>query len=468
MDFKMKMGLSQKMGLSPQMLQSIRLLSLSVADLEKTIQSELEENPVLEEKGEVSEDQTTLEEQEFENLNWTQYTSTDAYVRGDKDSAAPSQEEDREGKKYDANADVIQESLKDHLVWQISLSGFTEEERKILNHIVSEIDDEGYLKESTKNIAKANNVSSAKVEALLQKLQEFDPPGVGARNLKECLRIQAQRLEEDTTDLMSMIDNHLEDLRTKNYKKIAQALNIQIEEVEDLAGIITSMEPQPGRLFTSHKTHYVIPDIYISKNNAGGYSIGINEDGIPHIQVAAHYTKFLNQMIESRKKENKATKQYLSEKMRRALYFIRSLNQRRSTLLNLAQMIAEEQQAFLDKGEKFLRPILLKEAADRLGLHVSSISRLASNKFVRTPQGVFELKYFFGVSYLNQKGERVSGEVISSIVKDCIDKEDKKNPISDEKISQIILEKEGVQLSRRQVTRFREQLGYQNTRLRKH
>ena len=453
MYLKMGQQLSQKFHLSPQMLQSIKLLSLSVTELEQAVRKELEENPVLEEKGETEtlEELSSIEKEEREeHLNWTQFTTSKALP----DKGEWSHTSD--GGIYERSVPE-NETLRDHLVWQVYFSNYNDEERKILSFIVNEIDDDGYLREPIEKIARANKVLKSKVSLLLKKLHEMDPPGVGARNLKECLLIQARRAGEDTKDMVDLIQNHLQHLRTKNYRAIALRMNKDVEEVRHLAEIITSMEPRPGRLFSSQQTEYVVPDIYIHKKENGSYEAVLNEDGMPQIKIAGHYNQFLLNMGAKEGKKEDSTREYLVEKMKRALAFIRALNQRRENILKIARVIAEEQTAFFEKGEKFLHPYLQREMSEKSGVSISTISRAASNKFIHTPRGVFELKYFFGVSYVNKEGRRLSVVLIKSIMKKVMESED--TALSDNELAKRLFEQEGLNLSRRQVARFREEMG---------
>ena len=447
MSFKFSQQLTQKLNINPQMIQSIGLMNLSVMELEKAIHKELEENPVLEEKGETLEDISKLESDEKERLDWTEYTATNINI--------PKNTSDE---KYYERHTPVEESLRDHLLWQVNFSGFNSSERKILYALITAVNEDGYLTENVQNISRQNQFDEKTTRELLKKLKEFDPPGVGAENLTECLLIQARHIDEDTNDLVSLLKNHLKDLQTKNYKKIALAMNLRVEEVKDIARIISSLDPRPGQKFTSHRTEYVVPDIYISKKEEGVYEVHLNEDSIPQIKIASRYIRFLDQMSNT-KDEN--TKQYVMDKMKRALSFIRALNHRKSSILRVTELIAKEQVDFLEKGEMFLHPLLLREVSERLNLHLSTVSRITSNKYVHTPQGLFELKYFFGISYLNQKGERKGAIAVRRMIKEIIESED--TPLSDTKVAQKLLNLEGVHLSRRQVARFREELGYFNT-----
>ncbi|MDE0152061.1 MAG: RNA polymerase factor sigma-54 [Bdellovibrionales bacterium] len=444
MSFKFSPQLAQKLNINPQMIQSIGLMNLSVMELEQAIRKELEENPVLEEKGETLEDISSLEEAEKERLEWTEYTATNINVS--KNTA---------DEKYYERHTPAEESLRDHLLWQVNFSGFSESERKILYALIDVINEDGYLTDSVQNISRQHQFNEKDVQVLLKKLQDFDPHGVGAGDLTECLLIQARHIDEDTHDLVYLLKNHLRDLQTKNYERIGSAMNLRTEEVKDIANIIASLDPNPGQKFTSHRTEYVVPDIYILKKEEGVYEVHLNEDSIPQIKIASHYVRFLDRLSNN---QDADTKQYVMDKMKRALSFIRALNHRKSSILRVTQLIAEEQIEFLEKGEMFLHPLLLREVSERLNLHLSTVSRVTSNKYVHTPQGVFELKYFFGISYLNKKGERKGVPAVKLMIKDIIESE--KNPLSDSKISQKLLELDGIHLSRRQVARFREELGY--------
>jgi len=446
MSFKFSPQLVQKLNINPQMIQSIGLMNLSVMELEQTIRKELEENPVLEEKGETLEDISSLEEAERERLEWTEYTATNTNVL--KNTA---------DEKYYERHTPVEESLRDHLLWQVNFSGFSDLERKILYALINVINENGYLTDNIQNVACQHQFTEEDVQTMLKKLQEFDPPGVGAMDLTECLLIQARHMDEDTHDLVYLLKNHLKDLQTKNYEKISLAMNLGIEEVKDITNIIASLNPNPGQKFTSHRTEYVLPDIYILKKEEGVYEVHLNEDSIPQIKIASHYVRFLDRLNNS---QDADTKQYLMDKMKRALSFIRALNHRKSSILRVTQLIATEQVDFLEKGEMFLHPLLLREVSERLNLHLSTVSRVTSNKYVHTPQGVFELKYFFGISYLNKKGERKGVPAVRLMIKNIIESE--KTSLSDSRISQKLFDWDGIHLSRRQVARFREELGYPN------
>ena len=453
----LKMKLSQKLSLSPQMMQMIHLLSLPAMELSEEVRRELEENPVLEEKSDTTEELSELEREESESREGLEdFTQITAAIPASHLKEMVEKAGGASSEKIQERQTPVEETLEDHLVWQIHFSHFKDEEKKILFLIAGEIGEDGYLKETIENLSKSHGLELKKVEHLLGKLQEFDPPGVGARNLKECLLIQARRIGEDTKDMVRLIENHLEDLKTKNYKTPAEALNLDIEEIKYMAEIIVSMEPFPGRLFHSAPIQYVTPDIYIQKkkNQEGVYEAFLNEDNMPQIQITSYYTSFLSRMGAGLSNQKKEARRYLSDKMKRALSFIRALNQRRDMMLKLGRIIAEEQAEFFEKGDRFLRPLLQKEVSIQTGVSGSTISRTVANKFVHTPRGMFELKYFFGTSYLDRSGRRLSVSRVQEMIQDII-KKSSASPISNEKISRILYENYGIKLTRRQVIRLR-------------
>ena len=446
MQMKISAKLVQNLKLSPQMLQRIELLSLSITDLEQAVLKELEENPVLEEHGDTLEDLSSLEAEEREAAEWTHYTST---------QASPSSSKAFE--KFDLSAS---ENLSSHLMWQVNMSHFSKEEKEILYALVNELDDSGYFRENLQTLASENDFDFSETERLLKKLQEFDPPGVGARSLKECLLIQAKKMEaEDSSlhnrNLTSLIEDHLENIQSKNYEQISEDLCLELKDIKELEKSITLLSPDPGNPFNSQKTEYVVPDIYIYKKEDGSYQASLNEERLPQIKIADHYIKVLN-----RSDKGAEAKQYLSDKMKRALSFIQALNHRRKSILSLAQILIDEQTEFFEKGEDFLHPLRLREVSQKIGIHLSSVSRMTSSKYVHTPQGVFELKYFFGMSYLNKDGERKSSSAIMAMIRKIIKDEDSSDMISDSRIAQILFEKEGLRLSRRQVARLRGEAGF--------
>lgn len=442
MYLKISPQLSQKLSLSPQIIKSINLLSLSVTELEQVVHQELVENPILEERGNTLEDDTsTLSVSEIEQLEWTQYSHATKNLPEDESFDHISHE---------------QETLREHLMWQIQMGDYSSSEKELLYLLVEEIDDTGYLRETIEDLCQKHKKPFKEMEQALFRIHEMDPVGVGARNLKECLLIQARHLQEDTNDFVQLIENHLKDIQYKRYDQIASSMNLHKDEVMDMVEIIISMEPQPGNLFSNQQIEYVIPDIFVIKKD-NRYQAVMNEGRIPRLRIASRYIDFLNRMSSGK---DQKTRDYLLQHMKKAIVFIKGLNQRRVNITKLADAIVEDQVEFFDQGENFLKPMLLKEMARKIDVHPSTVSRLINNKFMHTAQGTFKLKYFFGTMYEGQDGKKYSRQNIKEMVKDLVYKEHA--PLSDEKMAQIILSSTGVRLERRQVSRIRLELGFGN------
>jgi RNA polymerase sigma-54 factor len=331
------------------------------------------------------------------------------------------------------------------------LYGFNEEELKVAQHVISYIDDDGYLKTDLAKIADDGEFSVQEVEEIIPFIQEFDPPGVCARDLKECLLIQARHLQEDTNDLVDIIQNHLKDLEKKNYEGIAKAMNTDLESVIEMCKIIFSMEPKPGRSFVAQDTHYVTPDVYVYKVG-DEYMISLNEDGLPRLRISNYYKNVLKGGSATGE-----TQEYIQEKLRSAVWLIKSIHQRQRTIYKVAESIVKHQRDFFDKGPAFIRPMILRDIANDIGMHESTVSRVTTAKYMHTPQGIFELKYFFNSGISKNDGDALASESVKLKIKQLVAKEDPKNPLSDQKIVEI-LKKDGLQIARRTVAKYRDML----------
>ncbi len=462
MSAQLRMGLklAQKLKMTPQLQQSLKLLTLPLTELEQTVRNELLENPVLEEIQETVEDQSTDEQQNKENsavsevTNWLEFTNSSALqvTRYDHQKQSGVSVVNWE------NVVSTRQSLADHLMWQIQMSGFSNEEKAHLTLLVDHLDENGYLRTSLQDIAKeSSGTSIAQLQSALKILHTMDPSGVGARNLQECLLIQARHSQEDTTDLITLITKHLPDLESKNFKLIAKAMNLQEEEVMDLYKIINSMEPKPGRQFVSQPTQYVTPDVYITKDT-DGYKVSLNEDSLPHLKIAGIYQDMLKGLEKEQNNVINSTQKYLRHKMNSALWLIRSLNQRQKTIFEVTSAIVRHQKAFLDKGPMGIKPLILQQIADEVGVHQSTVSRITTNKYAHTPQGIYELKYFFNTGIQTENGDYITGEQVKCHIQSCIQNEDKKHPLSDIALGQLLQKDLGVSLGRRTIIRYRELL----------
>jgi RNA polymerase sigma-54 factor len=457
---KQSMTLSQTLRMTPQLQQAIKLLQLNRLELEGAIRSELDENPLLEEtmdlkeedlqrtkeaatevEGAVSQAQDPQKQDEFE---WESYL--------DQTTKPPSAGSmgSEEIMNYE-NIMPTHESLHDYLHWQAKMFGFNEEEELQAEILINYIDDDGYLSTPIEQIAESEKVDAAELLGTLKFVQEFDPPGIGARDLKECLLIQARHLEEDTNDLVNLIQNHLKELERKNYDGIAKALNRDVRDVIEMCKIIYGMEPKPGRAFSIPDTQYVTPDVYVHKVG-DDFVVSLNEEGLPRLKISNLYRNLLKKTGGQDK-----THDYVQEKLRSAVWLIKSIHQRQRTIFKVTESIVKYQKAFLEKGSAFIRPMVLRDIANDIGMHESTVSRVTTAKYVHTPQGIYELKYFFNSGISSADGQDLASESVKLKIKEFVSKEDVKNPLSDQKIAEI-LAKEGLQIARRTVAKYREMM----------
>ncbi|MCX7674345.1 MAG: RNA polymerase factor sigma-54 [Bdellovibrionaceae bacterium] len=462
----MNMKQLQTLKMTPQLQQAIKMLQMSRLELETTLREEMENNPLLEEvieqegtgvhqievqEKEVKSPEVPDQEHDGAEFNWESYFDRDRFsaTKGMTNFAVNSDEIIN----YE-NIISSRQSLHDYLSWQAKMSGLSEEEEKIADLIIDYINDDGYLTVSLQELAETEKIPLETLEKLLKVIQELDPPGVGARDLKECLLLQAKAYEEDTSDLVQLIENHLPHLEKKQWDQIAKAMGKEVAEVKELAAIVSAMDPKPGRAYMSQDVQYVVHDVYVYKLG-DEIIITLNEDGLPRLKLANYYKDLLNQSQESAK--GSATTDFLKEKLSSAVWLIRSLQQRQKTIYRVTEAIMRYQSEFLDKGPQALKPLILKNIANELGVHESTVSRVTSNKYVHTPQGVFELKYFFNSGFGSAGGEGVASEAVKLRIKALIESEDPRFPLSDQELVDR-LRAEGIDIARRTVAKYREAL----------
>lgn len=465
MQIKMSMKLSQQLRMTPQLQQAIKLLQLSRMELENAVRKELDENPVLEEVQDISEDEpkgtsTENADQMDASKNTEQVSNDPRQDEFEWESYIESNYKPPQGTVGSGNEEIMNyenvittsTTLHDHLMWQLQLGGFNEEEETILAAMISFVDEDGYIKIPFEQIAEEENIPVSDLEEMLPFLQEFDPPGIGARDLKECLLIQAKHIEEDTNDLLNIINNHLKDLEKKNYLGIAKAMGLTVEIVVEMCKIIYSMDPKPGRLFLPQDTHFVTPDVYVYKVGEE-YVVSLNEDGLPRLRISNLYKNILKGDQSSTEK----TQEYIQDKLRSAVWLIKSIHQRQRTIYKVTESIVKYQREFFEKGPEFIKPMILRDVANDIGMHESTVSRVTTSKYVHTPRGIFELKYFFNSGINTTDGDSLASESVKLKIKDLISKEDAKDPLSDQKIVEL-LKKDGIQIARRTVAKYRDLL----------
>ncbi|MRR55396.1 MAG: RNA polymerase sigma-54 factor [Deltaproteobacteria bacterium] len=467
-EMRQQMKLSQQLVMTPQLQQAIKLLQLSRIELQDLVSQELEENPVLDESLEIEEikEPDTLEmteketapqeeleafsevkagEDTLQDMDWATYLDSYNYSSGeqyyDEDDDRPSYE----------NLLTKKTTLFDHLLWQLKLSRVTEQEILVGSEIIGNIDEEGYLRSSLADIAESCSVDESFVESVLTKIQEFDPIGVGARNLQECLLLQVKQLDMEGSVVEAMLREHLKDLEQRKYKQIAKALGIDFNEVLAAAKIIAGLDPKPGRQFSQEDVHYISADIFVYKVGEE-FVVVLNDEGMPNIRINPLYTG------EARAgSENQKAEEYINEKMRSALWLIKSIHQRQRTIYRVSKSIVKFQRNFFERGIAFLKPLVLRDIAEDIGMHESTISRVTTNKYMQTPQGLLELKFFFNSGISTVEGDAMASESVKNIIKEIVDGEDPRKPLSDQRIAEI-LSTQNINIARRTITKYREML----------
>jgi RNA polymerase sigma-54 factor len=479
LETKLYQKMTQQLVMTPQLRQAIKILQVSRNELEALIEEELAENPVLDElpaeeerapegpgfdepvvDGVVSESQPPVVEpaaqerpaNDLADIDWKDYF--DRY--GSEYNGATTHEfdpGDDERRPTLENVLTRTPTLADHLEWQLRLStNFTDEERRIGELLIGNVNRDGYLEASVDEIAHLVETTPEAVEAVLAKLQEFDPPGVCARDLRECLILQLRQRNLGDSLAARIVRDHLPALESRRFEKLARDLNVPLEAVVEASKTIASLEPKPGRNFGEGEARYVTPDVIVTKVG-DEYVITLNDDGLPRLRVSPTYLRMLAC------DGSEEAKGYLQDKMRAAAWLIKSIQQRQRTIYLVTQSIVKFQREFFERGISGLKPLVLKDVANDIGMHESTVSRATSNKYVHTPQGTFELKFFFTSSLQSsQGGEEVSSESVKQRIREIIASEDPRQPYSDQQIAEMLV-RENIDIARRTVAKYREAMG---------
>jgi RNA polymerase sigma-54 factor len=489
MKLRLDLRLSQKLIMTPQLQQAIKLLQLSRLELQQSLQQHLMENPLLDEvvaeteeneevvtadrdqadqpatSGEAGDDindkptESGDNAEEFSASSWEDYFDTDLR-RGETDYSSSSREEFPSYEQTVAKST----SLEDHLVWQLSLSGLSDREKEVGRLIIGNLDDDGYLRITLEELVAGTPYTVAEAESVLKDVQGFDPNGVAARDLPECLLLQLKFLGRSQIGslgsrpgtlkgsvLEAIVLHHLKDLEKKQYARIAKALNISVDDVFQATRIIEGLEPKPGRPFSNTQNYAIVPDVFVVKNE-GEWEVLLNDDGLPRMRISPYY----KQLMSSGQSGTAETKAYMDDKLRAAQWVIRSIEQRNKTIVKVVSSIVKFQEGFFERGIQHLKPLVLKQVAEDIGMHESTISRVTANKYMYCPQGMLELKFFFnaGLQRADQPMDMLSSVTVREMIRKMVAAEDASKPLKDEEIA-AKLRTQQVLIARRTVAKYR-------------
>ncbi len=472
---KLNLRLSQRQVLTPGLVQMVSVLALNRLELREMINQEITENPMLEvlgDDGVVSENYTdeafvkeeTEKVPETEGANpfdefdfasfYTKYLDTAAANGG-----ASNEREESEKPSFEKFLSSTQ-NLSDHLLWQLSVSICSEQVSKIAEMIIGNLDENGYLTTTLEELAQNNNFTMDDVEEALAVVQEFDPPGVGARDLRECLLLQLKLVDPQNTLAQQVISDHLKSLQNNQLKEIARALNRPVEAVKKAVETVKRLDPRPGLRYNKTEPRLVEPDVQFRKVD-GEWEAFMNDDDVPQLRLSPVYRRLL-----ARDAADRDVRNYVKERFTAAVQLMKNIEQRKHTIVRVCQSILRRQRDFLDYGVDHLKPMMIKEVAEEVGVHPSTVSRAVANKYAHTPQGVFELRYFFSESVNGPQGADMSLLSLKRRVKKMIEEEDAKHPLTDEQIAKR-LDDEGIHVTRRTVAKYREDLRIPSTHQRR-
>jgi RNA polymerase sigma-54 factor len=449
--------------LSPQLQQSLLILQTPLLELRNLVQQEMETNPVLEElpdepradeRGEAEPSADDNFDNEFQKLasldeEWRDYMAQSASYSSD---GSRSSREAQEKRQFLFDSIPVQDTLQQNLIGQLNQSVLSGSDRKAAELVIGNIDDNGFLQSTPEEMALNSGIPREDFEKMVALIQSFYPPGVGARDLRECLLIQLQRQEKENTLEYKIVSEHMEDLGRRRFPEIARRMGVSVEDVQKAAGNIARLNPRPGQVFAAAPQNYVLPDVIVEKVD-GEYQITLNNDQIPHLRISNLY----KDIIASGNTQSGEVKDYIRDKIRSGKFLIRSIHQRQQTIFNIAQQIVSRQRDFLEHGPSHLKPMIMREVADAVGVHETTVSRAVSGKYMATPQGVFETKYFFTSGYQTATGESLSNISVKEAILDLVKHENGNAPLSDHEMVEILGER-GIPIARRTVAKYRDEL----------
>jgi RNA polymerase sigma-54 factor len=452
-------NLSLQQVLAPQLQQSLLILQAPLLELRNLVQQEMETNPVLEELGSETGSETADEtkagttdeefKEEFDQLakldeEWRDYMAQSS-------SYSSRSQDDEEKRQFFFDSIATQETLQQHLMGQLNQTALDANDRKTAEVIIGNIDDSGFLQSTPEEMSMNTGIPQEDFEHMLTLVQSFYPPGVGARDLRECLLIQLKREGKQNSLEYKIISDHMQDLGKRRFPEIARKMGLSAEQVQKCANNIAQLDPRPGQIFAESPQNYVLPDVTVEKID-GEYQVILNGEQIPHLRISNTYKDIM-----SGDGSGNEVKDYIRDKIRSGKFLIKSIHQRQQTISNIAHEIVKRQRDFLDHGTAHLKPLTMVQIADVVGVHETTVSRAISGKYMATPQGVFEMKYFFTPGYQTATGEAMSNTSVKEAIEELVKNEDGSAPLSDKEIVEILSER-GIPIARRTVAKYRTEL----------
>lgn len=458
---------TQKLVMTTELVQAIKILQFNAQELDTYVNEQLLANPVLEHaeqddsvkdaelEDHSSQEDTGQQTEALEEYLWKRGLDDISYRQGNYQQP----EQPQNNYEQFTSAEV---TLPEHLMFQLQFACEDEKDRHIGRYIIESLDENGYLTSMPEEMAQLISVETEEIERVLAVINTFEPAGIGAKNLCHCLLIQLGLLDMKTPAMEKMLLEHMDDLAANRLQVIAKNLHIKVKRVQEMVDVVKALNPRPGRMFARDREEpgYIVPDIHVEKID-GSFVVSLNERTVPHLQVSAYYRRVLAQS-----KDDQKVSEYLTERVNAAVWLIRSIQQRKDTILNVARTIVEFQEGFFEKGSKYLKTLSLHHVAEKLGIHESTVSRSVNGKYLQCQQGVYELKHFFSAGVQNGSGEGMSSVSIKTMIKELIDQENPASPYSDQKLVTILQDK-GIGLSRRTVAKYRDEMGILSSSKRK-
>jgi len=458
--------------MTPKLQQALKLLQMPAIELQQMLKQEIMENPLLDEEDELLETQEEEQErQETETKEEEKATDPDPeeseekvdweeYLQSGWEMSAGLGEEIQE--EFVERVPVAKRSFTDQLISQLRIATDDERTIEIGDYLVGSLDESGYLTCGLEEVAQTFRAGVDEVEKVLRIIQTFDPPGVGARNLQECLLIQLGARGLDDSLAAKIIRDHFDDFKQKRYPELAKKLKVSIQEIQSQCQVVSTLDPKPGFEISAADPQYVIPDLVVDKVDEK-YVVYLNDKNIPRLRINHVYQE---ELLKDGKDGDRETKEFIQSRLKSARWLIQTIEQRRRTMVKVMECIVDKQRQFFEKGTSCLRPLTLQQVASEINMHESTVSRVTTSKYVQTPRGVFELKYFFSSSLGTTDGNEISAKSAKDTIRRIIEKEDSLNPLSDQKIADI-LRKDGLNIARRTVAKYREQLSILPARMRR-